>query len=262
MSYCKIHSIEWFYDIILDNTISIDKLMYILSSRLIRYDTLQEFRDLLDKILPYSILFFGNNIIFIGKNRELICKGDNYNIPSCISFTNNTNPFNYYKELMNKYGSKVELYDVLFDANYKLIEPYIGPHYIPSKVYNLCNKTDGYKSDKWLDICMCNNDIEFLKNIYKKFNFNLLRYGDILYPDDQFIYFYVGSRFLVRSEVENKLYIPNKVLTVTGLKTYIHIIKNNDGASIELPNGMGRADIVFSDDSKSDLVLRMATKQG
>ena len=158
---------------------------------------------------------------------------------------------------MAQYGSKVELYDVLFDVNYKLILPEIDPHYIPSKAYNLCNKTDGYKVDKWLDVCMFSNDLDFIKNIYKKFNFNLLRYGDILYLDDQFIYFYVGSRFLLRCEAENKLYIPKKVLDIVGLKTYIDIIKNNEGASIELPNGMGRADIVFLDDKKTDLVLRL-----
>ncbi len=258
MSNCKIHTIEWFYDVTLNDTINIDKLMYLLSIRLIQYDILQEFRDLFDKILPYSIIFFGNNIIFIGPNRELICKSDNYNIPSSIAFNRLTNPFEYYKELMNIHGSKVELYDVLFDVDYKLIEPEIGPHYIPSKVYNLCNKTKGYKVDKWLDVCMFSNDLDFIKNIYKKFNFNLLRYGDILYLDDQFIYFYVGARFLIRCEAEQKLYIPKKVLDIVGLKTYIYIIKNNDGASIELPNGMGRADIVFRDSSKSNLVIRMA----
>jgi hypothetical protein len=256
MSTCKIHVIEWFYDINLDGTITIDKLMYILSIRIIRYDILQEFRDLIEQISPYSILFFGNNIIFIGVNKELICKNDNYNIPSTISFNKITNPFIYYKELMNKYNSKVELYDILFDVNYKLIEPEYNPHYIPSKVYNLCNRNNLYKVDKWLDVCMFNHDIDFLKGIYKNFNFNILRYGDILYLDDQFIYFYVGSRFLVRCEVERKLYIPFKILEITGLKTYIDIIKCNEGASIELPNGMGRADIVFGDETEADLFLR------
>ena len=259
MSNCKIHHIDWFYDTTLNDTITIDKLIHMLSIRLIQYDILQEFRDLFDKMMPYSILFFGNNIIFIGPNKELICKSDNYNIPSSIAFTNDTNPFNYYNDLIKNYNSKVELYDVLFDINYKLIEPYIGPHYIPSKVYNLCNRTDGYKVDKWLDVCMFNNDIEALKSMYKKFNFNVLRYGDILYLDDQFIYFYVGARYLVRCEVEKKLYIPNKVLNITGLKTYISIIKNNNGASIELPNGIGRADIVFRDETKADLFLLLAS---
>jgi hypothetical protein len=258
MSYCRIHKIEWFYDIEIDGTISLDKLMYILSSRLIQYDILQEFRVLIDKILPYNVILFGNNIIFIGPNKELICKSDSYNIPATIAFNRITNPFEYYKELMNIYGSKLELYDVLFDVNYKLIEPDIGPHYISSKAYNLCNKTDGYKVDKWLDVCMFNSDIDFLKGIYKKFNFNMLRYGDILYLDDQFIYFYVGARFLIRCEAENKLYIPNKVLDIVGLETYIDIIKNNEGASIELPNGMGRADVVFDDVEKTNLVLRFA----
>lgn len=257
MSYCRIHRIDWFYDIVLENTITIDKLIHMLSIRLMPYDILQEFRDVFDKLYPNNIFFFGNNIIFIGKDRELICKGDNYNIPSSIAFSNNTNPFNYYKELINTYKSNIEIYDVLFDGNCKLVEPYIGPHYIPSKVYNLCNKTADYKLDKWLDVCMFNSDIEALKSMYKKFNFNLLRYGDILYLDDQFIYFYVGSRYLVRCEVEKKLYIPNKVLNITGLKTYIDIIKNNAGASIELPNGMGRADIVISDDCRTDLIIRM-----
>jgi len=257
MSNCRIHIIEWFYDVILNSTINIDKLMYILSSRLIQYDILQEFRDLINKIQPYNVIFFGNNIIFIGSDREFICKSDNYNIPKSIAFNRIIDPFIYYKELMNMYGSKLELYDVLFGVDYKLIEPEIGSHYIPSKAYNLCNKTDGYKVDKWLDVCMSNYDIDFLKAIYNKFNFNILRYGDILYLDDQFIYFYVGSRFLIRCEAENKLYIPNKVLDIVGLKTYIHIIKTNDGASIELPNGMGRADIVFDDVEKTDLVLRL-----
>jgi hypothetical protein len=258
MSYCRIHKIEWFYDIDLNGTISVDKLMYILSIRLIKYDILQEFRDLFDKILSYNVILFGNNIIFVGPDREFICKSDNYNIPKGISFNRIINPFIYYKELMNIYGSKVELYDVLFDVNYKLIEPQIGPHYIPSKAYNLCNKTDGYKVDKWLDVCMFSNDIDFIKAIYKKFNFNILRYGDILYLDDQFIYFYVGARFLIRCEAEQKLYIPNKVLNIVGLETYIDIIKNNEGASIELPNGMGRADVVFGDETKADLFLRFA----
>jgi hypothetical protein len=258
MSHCQIHNIEWFYDISLDNTITIDKLIYILSSRLIQYDILHEFRELFDKILPYSVLFFGNNIIFIGKDRELICKNIDYNIPTSIAFSRNTNPFIYYNELMNKYGSKVELYDVLFDVNYKLVEPEYNPHYISSKVYNLCNKNDLYKVDKWLDVCMFNHDIDILKGIYKKFNFNILRYSDILYLDDQYIYFYVGSRFLVRCEAERKLYIPFKILQITGLKTYIDIIKSNEGASIELPNSLGRADIVFGDETKADLFLRFA----
>jgi hypothetical protein len=239
----------------LDGNIDIDKLIYILSTRIVPYDLLEEFRDLFNKIKPYSVLFIGNNIIFIGKDRELICKNSDHNIPSCVAFSRNINPFIYYNELMNKYGSKVELYDVLFDANYKLIEPDIGPHYIPSKVYNLCNKNNDYTIDKWLDVCMFSNDIDFIKGIYKKFNFNILRYGDILYLDDQYIYFYVGSRFLVRCEVERKLYIPFKILQITGLKTYINIIKCNEGASIEIPNGMGRADIVFGDSTKSNLVL-------
>jgi hypothetical protein len=258
MSTCKIHNIECFYDINLDGTINIDKLMYILSSRLIQYDILQEFRDLFDKIIPYSIIFVGNNIIFVGPDRELICKSYSYNIPSNIAFNRVTNPFIYYKELMNKYNSKIELYDVMFDVNYKLVEPEYNPHYIPSKVYNLCNRINGYKVDKWLDVCMFNNDIDYLKNIYKKFNFNILRYGDILYLDDQYIYFYVGSRFLVRCEAEQKLSIPRKILDIVGLKTYIHIIKTNCGASIELPNGMGRGDIIFENDNNVDLVLRLS----
>lgn len=260
MSSCKIHHIKWAYDIQLNGTITIDELIYKMASRFIPYDILQEFRDIFDKLQPYNIFLLGYNIIFIGPNKELICKIDNYNIPAIISFSISMDPFIYYRDFINKYSSQLELYDVLFDANYKLIEPVYNKHYIHSKVYNLCNRTDEYRVDKWLDVCIFNNDIDMLKGIYNNFNFNILRYGDILYLDDQFIYFYVGSRFLLRCEVEKKIYIPKKVLNIVGLKTYISIIKDNGGASIELPYGKGRANIIFDNLEKTNLLLQLVIK--
>jgi hypothetical protein len=249
------------------NTYSIEQLIAILSDQNIELKYLDKIRDAYYILAPFDVIQINNYFLFLNSNKALIYNQANY-IPSSIMFgltdqeVNNDgfvgdirdlDGFVHYLELIERDNLNFQIYDLLFNSNYCLINIPDGSNSLPiinlSVFYCFCdsNTNNTYDEEDFIQT----RNIQILQQIYSnsKVNFSKLRYGTILKLDADYAstYMYTGSQVLQKVGNYCCICLPKDTLEITGLAKYTNIIRYCSGITFELPNGK-HAKIYFEGD--------------
>jgi hypothetical protein len=227
-------------------TYTLEGLIVLLSDQNIELKYLDKIRSNYYLLFPYDVMCINTSFLFLDNTKKIIYNKKNF-IPSCIMFgpsniiekneniTYPPDPFIHYAELFRKHNLDFQVYDLIFNYNFMLVD-HPQTNTLPVIMLNIDDTNVAMYDD-----FIVTKKLETLSQMFKSSNidFHKIRYGTIIkLREHDYSNTYIYTCQTILQSVGNG-YCANLLkdnLEITGLAKYLSTIKTFSGIVIQLPN--------------------------